>query len=75
VCSKVDGRRLNYEQHGEFCLIVGYEIILINLILCSFGTLYSNRLIPCSFDFVLEVNICAGCKDNVMKILQKIAEN
>ncbi|AES65127.1 transmembrane protein, putative [Medicago truncatula] len=69
VCSKVDGRRLNCEQDGEFCLIVGYVIILIELNLCSFGTLHSNRLIPCSFDFVLKVNICDGrCSERKQQI-------
>jgi hypothetical protein len=69
VCSKVDGRRLNCEQHGEFCLIVGYVIILIELILYSFGTLHSNSLIPCSFDFVLKLNIRAGrCSERKQQI-------
>lgn len=49
VCSKVDSRRLKCEQHGEFCLIDAYVITFIHLILCSFGTLYSNYLIVIKF--------------------------
>jgi len=42
VCSKAHSRRLNWEPDGEFCLIVGYIITLIHLIICSFANFHYN---------------------------------